>query len=271
MLVDPRRRRRPERKRSFASTAHRPKSGAAFVVMLALSACAGPAYIEAPTYRHYYFYEPRVVVVPESAIEPMYNGRTMDLGFQRSGNILSITTIPNRGDQGFILGTPGKVTNYTGVLALDAAAANAGSIPMRLWVTATCRAEDWIILPSKLRLLDPTSSSAGIPLTDYLQPIPAVLHPDSQVFTGHWQYTQLDSSREIRCQKSATVAFTVGFEMTLSLSHLRIEFADTLQHDDSVLHIPDVDLFLASGKDVVSTRRITLLEMLVRIGAGFAR
>jgi hypothetical protein len=150
------------------------------------------------------------------------------------------------------------------VLAFDAATTNDGSIPMRLWVTALCRTEDWVILPGRLRLVDPTSNSIEIPLTYYLQPMPAVLHPDSRVFTGHWGYAKLDSNKDIRCQKDDTVAFTVGFEMTFKLNHLRVVFADSIRREDEVLHIPDVDLSLAAGKNLESTKRITILEFLLR-------
>ena len=135
---------------------------------------------------------------------------------------------------------------------------------MRLWVTALCRTEDWVILPGRLRLVDPTSNSIEIPLTYYLQPMPAVLHPDSRVFTGHWGYAKLDSNKDIRCQKDDTVAFTVGFEMTFKLNHLRVVFADSIRREDEVLHIPDVDLSLAAGKNLESTKRITILEFLLR-------
>jgi hypothetical protein len=121
-----------------------------------------------------------------------------------------------------------------------------------------------------VRLVDPTRNSSEIPLSDYLQPMPAVLHPDSQVFTGHWQYTKLDPNREIRCPKGGTVAFTVGFETALTLSALRIVFADSLKGDGKVLHIPDVDLSLTGGKHLESTKSTSILEILFGIAAGLS-
>jgi hypothetical protein len=115
-----------------------------------------------------------------------------------------------------------------------------------------------------VRLVDLTKRSSEIPLTVYLQPVPAVLHPDSQVFTGHWQYAPLDSTQEIRCQKGGTIAFTAGFEMTLMLTSLKIVFADSLQGDGKVLRIPDVELHLTGGKAYKSTKRLNILETLIR-------
>ena len=242
-----------------------------YSALLVLVACAGGGYIEVPTYQHYYFYEPHVAVVPASAINVKQDGATIDMAFDGSGNILSITTSPSRGAQGFIRGSSGEVTDYTGVLAFDAVSRNTNSIPMRLWVAASCRAEDWVILPSRVRLVEPTKNSSEIPLAVYLQPMPAVLHPDSEVFTGHWQYAQLDSNHEIRCQKGGMVAFTVGFEMTLTLTSLKIVFGDSLQSDGKVLHIPDVELSLTEGKTYKSTKRPSILQILLGILGSFGR
>jgi hypothetical protein len=226
-----------------------------FFAPCALIACASPGYIEVPTYQHYYFYEARVSAVLPSIIDVRQDGKNLDLAFRESENTLSITTFASRGDQGLIVGNPGKVTNYTGLLAFDALGSE-GGIPMRLWVAASCLAEDWVIYPGSVRLVDPTRNLLEIPLTAYRQPLPAVPHPDSRVLTGYWQYKPLDSNQQIHCQKGSTVAFTVGFEMTLELDHLRVVFADGLQRDGEVLHVPDVDLSLTGGKKVESTTRI---------------
>jgi hypothetical protein len=132
-------------------------------------------------------------------------------------------------------------------------------------VAASCRGEDWVILPNKVRLVDPSSNSSEIPLTVYLRPMPAELHPDSRVFTGRWQYTQLDPNQEIRCQKGGTVAFTVGFEITLTRTSLKIVFADGLQGDGKVLHIPDIELALTGGQTYKSTQRLNVIEILFRL------
>jgi hypothetical protein len=257
----------PARLQRAAASAGRTIAGC---VPLALAACStGGGWIDVATYQHHYFYEPRVAVVPASATRISRDGASIDLAFEGSTNILSVTTIPSRGDQGFILGRSGRETDYTGVLAFDAVTRNDGNIPMRLWVAASCRSQEWVMLPNRLRLVDPARNSSAIPLTVYLQPVPAMLHPDSQVFTGRWQYTPLDSSGAIRCPKGGIVAFTAGFEMTLTLASLRIVFADSLQGDGEVLRVPDVELSLTAGKAYKSTRRMSVVETVLKaIGSG---
>jgi hypothetical protein len=105
----------------------------------------------------------------------------------------------------------------------------------------------------------------------YLQPAPAVLHPDPRVSTAHGQYTELDSNQEMRCPKGSTVAFSVGFGVTLSLTSLKIIFMDSLRANGKVLHVPDVELSLTGGRNLQSTGRRSILEILLGIGAGFAR
>lgn len=238
---------------------------------LALAACANNGYIEALTYKHYYFYEPRAVVAPGSAIHVTQGGQTIDLEFEKSENILSVATIASRGERGLILGSPGKAANFTGLWTFDAARTNGESIPMRLWVAASCRAEDWAMHPNKVRLVALTRDSLEVPLSAYLQPLPAALHPDPQVLSGHWQYAQLDSSREIHCKKGDTVAFTVGFDMTLALSHIKIVLADSLESDGKVVGIPDVELFLTDGKIFENTKRYSILETIFRVLGGLSR
>ena len=162
------------------------------------------------------------------------------------------------------MGRWGNTTDYTGVLAWDAATRSNGSIPMRLWVAASCPTESWVMLPSTVRLVGLTKSLSEIPLSAYLQPLPALLHPDSAVFTGHWRYTQLDSNREIRCANGETVAFTAGFETTLMLTSLRIVFGDSLELDGRALHIPDIELSLIGGETYKSTKAVSVPEIIIR-------
>ena len=232
--------------------------------MLALTGCATGGWVYVPAYTHYYFYEPRIATEPSSHVTGKQDAATIDLTVEGSGNTLSITTVPSRGDLGVIMGRWGDTTDYTGVLAWDAATRNNGSIPMRLWVAASCPTEGWVILPSKLRLVDPTKSLPDISLSEYLQPLPAALHPDSPVFTGHWRYTQLDSNREIRCVNGETVAFTAGFETTLTLTSLRIVFGDSLELDGRALHIPDIELSLIGGQTYKSTKAVSIPEVIIR-------
>ena len=245
-----------------------------YSVPLALVACASSGWIEIPTYQHYYFYAPRVAAVPVPGMDIGPDGATIDLAFKGSKNTLSATTMPSRGNEGFAvvsaLVSSDQETDYTGVLAFDAIRQGA-SIPMRLWVAASCSEEDWAISPSKVRLVDPTGSSSQIPLSVYLKATPAVLHPDSQVQTAHWQYTPLDPTQEIRCQRGETIAFTVGFDMTLKLTSLRLIFADSLQSNGMALHIPDVDLSLIGGQIYKSTKRISVIEVLVKGFGSMAR
>jgi hypothetical protein len=125
-------------------------------------------------------------------------------------------------------------------------------------------------MQSKLRLVDTAWKSSEIPLSVYLQPTPTVLHPDPEVLTAHWHYRELDPNREIRCQRGGMVAFTVGFDMTLALNSLRIVFADSLRGGGKVIQFPDVELSLTGGKNLTSTNCTSILEILLRIAAGFA-
>ena len=234
------------------------------LMLFTLMGCATSGWIDVPTYTRYYFYEPRIAAVPASHVSAKQEAATIDLTIEGSANTLSITTMPNRGDLGVIMGRWGDTKDYTGVLAWDAATRSNGSIPMRLWVAISCPADSWFLLPSRLRLVDPTKNSTEIPLTEYLQPLPAVLHPDSAVFTGHWRYTQLDSDREIHCTNGGTVAFTAGFETTLTLPSLRIVFADGLQLDGKVLHVPDVELSLTGGQIYKATKPVSVPEVIIR-------
>jgi len=238
-----------------------------FFLPLTLAACAGGGWFSVPRYEHYYFYEPRVALPPASPIRVEQDGATIDMEFGSSENTLSLTTMPSRGNRELALGGFGSEAGYTGVRALDALKTE--RVPMRLWVAASCRAEDWVLLPSALRIVDPADSTA-IPLTDHMQPIPAVLHPDSQVLTVHWRYAQLDPNREIRCPRGGTVAFTIGFEAALSRSSVKVIFENGIQREHGMLHIPDVELSLAARKTYKSEKRVNVLEVLMGAAAGFA-
>src|SRR5215831_6779008 len=157
----------------------------AYSALFTLTGCATGGWIEVPTYLHYYFYDPHIGIAPASAFGVKREGATLDLVFSGSGNTVSVSTMPSRGDLGFIMGRRGDETDYTGVLAWDAATRNSGNIPMRLWMAASCPDQSWIILPSRVRLVDSTKNAADIPLLEYLQPLPPLLHADSRVFTGH--------------------------------------------------------------------------------------
>ena len=72
---------------------------------LALTGCyASGSFIEVPTYKHYYYYAPSVAIAPQSLIKVKQDSRTIDLTFEGSANVLSITTIASRGDQLFRCG-----------------------------------------------------------------------------------------------------------------------------------------------------------------------
>jgi hypothetical protein len=75
----------------------------------------------------------------------------------------------------------------------------------------------------------------------------------------------------MRCPKGGTVAFSVGFGVTLSLTSLKIIFADSLRDDGKALPVPDVELSLTGGRNLQSRERRSILEILLGIGAGFAR
>jgi len=231
--------------------------------LFTLVGCATKGWVYVPTYTHYYYYEPYIAAVPQSQITAKQETATIDLTVEGSRNTLSITTMPSRGDLGFIMGRWGDTADYTGLLTLDAAT-RSSSIPMRLWVAASCPSESWVILPSRVRLVDTTKNSSEIALTGYLQPLPAVLHPDSQIFTGHWRYTQLDSNQEIRCTNGETIAFTAGFETTLTLSSLRLVFGDSLQLDGKAVHIPAVELSLTGGRIYKATKPVSIPEIIFR-------
>ena len=170
--------------------------------------------------------------------------------------------MPSRGDLGVILGPRGDEKDYTGILVLDAVR-HESNIPMRLWVAASCRGENWVIRPSRIRLLEATHNPSEIPLVEYLQPLPSVLHPDSQVFTGHWQYRPLDSSRDLACE-NGVVAFTAGFDTTLALGALKIAFEDSVELDGKVLPVPDIELSLKGGQIYKSTKAVSIPEIIFR-------
>jgi hypothetical protein len=241
----------------------------ASLALLALGGCATGGWIWVPTYRYYYFYEPRIAAAPGSTISHKQEAGTIDLAFERSANTLSITTMPSRGDLGVIMGPSGDEKDYTGFLALDALA-HGRSIPMRLWVAASCRGESWVIHPSKIHLFAGTYNPSEIPLVDNLQPLPSLLHPDSQVFTGHWQYRPLDSSRDIRCE-NGVVAFTAAFNTTLTRTSLRVAFEDGVQLDGKVLPVPDIELSLKGGQIQKSTKPVSILQIIVQTLGSFAR
>ena len=236
--------------------------------LLALTGCATGGWIWVPTYRYYYFYEPRMAAAPASTIGANHDAGTIDLAFERSGNTLTIATMPTYGDLGVIMGPRGDEKDYTGLLALDAL--HVRSIPMRLWVAASCRGESWVIRPSKIHLFDGIYSRSELPLVEYLQPLPSVLHPDSPVFTGHWQYRQLDSSREIACE-NGVVAFTAAFDTTLTRTSLRVAFEDSVQLDGKVLPVPDIELSLKGGKIQKSTKPVSILQIIVQTIGSLAR
>src|SRR5262252_910553 len=77
---------------------------------LILVGCSTSGWIKVPIYQHYYFYKPHVADVLPSAINVNQDGNTIDFAFEVSENVLSITTLSSRGDQGLILGNP----EYTG-------------------------------------------------------------------------------------------------------------------------------------------------------------
>ena len=236
--------------------------------LLALAGCASGGWVGIPTYRYHYFYEPRIAAALASAMGAKQDAGTIDLAFERSGNTLSITTMPTYGDLGVIMGSRGGAKDYTGMLALDAM--HGTNIPMRLWVAASCHGESWVIRPSKIHLLGATYNRSEIPLVEYLQPLPPVLHPDSPVFTGHWQYMPLDSSRDIRCE-NGVIAFTAGFDTTLALNSLRVAFQDSVQLDGKVLPVPDVELSLKGGQIYRSTKPVSILQIIVEGIGSFGR
>ncbi len=185
--------------------------------------------------------------------------------FAGSKNLLSITTIPTFGDEDLSAGASATRKPTRGLLAFDAVV-DTEKVPMRLWVAALCGRRRWVLFPSKMRLLGTVRPiRPKLRLTEYLQPIPAALHPDSDVFTGHWQYAQFDAGRELRCRNGSAIAFTAGFDMTLALSSLKIVFGEGLQADGKTLHVPDIDLFLTPGQTYESSKRWSILEILLHL------
>ena len=228
--------------------------------VLGITGCATGGWVEVPVYVHYYFYEPQVAV-SASQFVIRKDAATIDLTTQ--GGTLSITTI-SRGDQGFIMGRRGDTTDYTGLLEFDAATHDDGAIPMTLWVAASCRSGSWVLRPNRVRLVDRTKNSAKIELAAYLQPIPALLHPDTKVLIGHGQYSDLKGDQEIRCENGDTIAFIAHFDTTLRRNALRIVFADALRDNRDVIALPDVDLSLSGDKSYKATKRVNALEALIR-------
>ena len=228
--------------------------------VLGITGCATGGWVEVPVYVHYYFYEPHVAVSASHFIIRQ-DAATIDLT-AREGT-LSITTI-SRGDQGFIMGRRGDIADYTGLLALDAATHDDGAIPMTLWVAASCPSGGWVLRPNRVRLVDRTRNSSEVELAAYLQPIPALLHPDTKVLIGHGQYSDLNGDQEIRCENGDTIAFTAHFDTTLRRSALRIVFANALRDNRDVIPVPDVDLSLSADKIYKATKRVNALEALIR-------
>jgi hypothetical protein len=136
----------------------------ACAALLALTGCETKGWIAVPTYLHYYFYDPSIGAAPAPELKVKRDGATLDLAFSGSENAVSVSTMSSRGDLGFIMGPRGDEKGYSGLLPLDAVSGR--SIPMRLWVAASCPDQSWVLLPSRVRLVKPTGNPDGIALTE---------------------------------------------------------------------------------------------------------